>query len=34
MALNAQPDATFTLYPQLTEVQACAFGLLGVPVNL
>ena len=34
MALNAQSDATFTLYPQLTEVQARAFGLLGVPVNL
>jgi hypothetical protein len=34
MALNAQPDATFTLYPQLTEVQARAFGLLGVSVNL
>ena len=34
MALNAQSDATFTLYPQLTEVQARAFQLLGVAVNL
>jgi Transposase DDE domain len=34
MALNAQPDATFTLYPQLTQVQARAFQLLGVAVNL
>jgi hypothetical protein len=34
MALNAQPDATFTLYPQLTEVQTRAFQLLGVAVNL
>jgi len=36
MALNAQPepDATLTLYPQLTEVQARAFQLLGVAINL
>jgi len=34
MALGAQADATFTLYPQLTEVQARAFQLLRVPVNL
>jgi hypothetical protein len=34
MALDAQPDATFTLYPQLTEVQSRAFQLLGVAVNL
>jgi Transposase DDE domain len=34
MALNAQSDATFTLYPQLTEVQARAFQLLGVAINL
>src|ERR1700730_9342463 len=34
MALNAQSDATFTLYPQLTEVQASAFQLLGVAINL
>jgi len=34
MALNAQPDATFTLYPQLTPVQARALQLLGVVVSL
>jgi hypothetical protein len=34
MALNALSDATFTLYPQLTEVQARAFQLLGVAINL
>jgi len=34
MALNNQSDATFTLYPQLTEVQSRAFQLLGVAVNL
>ena len=34
MAMDAQPDATFTLYPQLTPVQARAFQLLGVAVNL
>src|SRR5215467_2990572 len=34
MAMNAQSDATFTLYPQLTEVQTRAFQLLGVAVNL
>jgi hypothetical protein len=34
MALNAQPDATFTLYPQLTQVQTRTFQLLGVAVNL
>jgi transposase len=34
MALNGQSDATFTLYPQLTEVQARTFQLLGVAVNL
>jgi len=34
MALGAPADATFTLYPQLTEVQARAFQPLGVAVNL
>jgi transposase len=34
MALNAQPDATFTLFPQLTAIQARAFQSLGVAVNL
>src|SRR6516225_2481754 len=33
MALNAQSDATFTLYPQLSEVQARAFQLLCVAVK-
>jgi transposase len=34
MAMDAQHDATFVLYPQLTPVQARAFQLLGVPVNV
>jgi hypothetical protein len=34
MAMAAQPDATFVLYPQLTPVQARAFQLLAVAVNL
>jgi len=34
MAMTAHPDATFTLYPQLTPVQARAFQLLGGAVNL
>jgi Transposase DDE domain len=34
MAMSSQRDATFTLYPQLTAVQARAFQLLGVAVNL
>ena len=34
MAMDGQPDATFTLYPQLTPVQARAFQLLDVAVNL
>jgi hypothetical protein len=34
MAMADQPDATFTLYPQLTPVQARAFQLLDVAVNL
>jgi hypothetical protein len=29
-----QPEATFTLYPQLTPVQARAFQLLDVAVNV
>src|SRR5262249_21031546 len=33
MAMNGQ-QSTFTLYPQLTPVQARAFQLLGVAVNL
>jgi hypothetical protein len=34
LAMDRQPDATLTLYPQLTPVQARAFQLLGVAVNL
>ena len=34
MTMNGQRDATFTLYPQLTPIQARAFQLLGVAVNL
>jgi hypothetical protein len=34
MAMNGQHDATFTLHPQLSPVQARAFQLLGVAVNL
>ena len=34
MAMVGQPDATFVLYPQLTPVQARAFQLLDVAVNL
>src|ERR1700719_1444575 len=34
MAMDGQPDANFVLYPQLTPVQARAFQLLGVAVNL
>jgi hypothetical protein len=34
MAMDRQHDATFTLYPQLTPVQARAFQLLGVAVNV
>jgi transposase len=34
MGLDGQSSATFTLYPQLTQVQARAFQLLGVAVNL
>jgi hypothetical protein len=34
MAMVDQPDATFVLYPQLTQVQARAFQLLEVAVNL
>ncbi len=34
MALAGQPDATCTLYPQLTPVQARAFELLAVAVNV
>jgi hypothetical protein len=34
MAMAGQPDATFTLYPQLTPVQARAFQLLDVDVNV
>ena len=34
MAMDGQHDATFVLYPQLTPVQARAFQLLGVAVNL
>jgi hypothetical protein len=33
-AMNGQQDTTFTLYSQLTPVQARAFQLLGVAVNL
>jgi Transposase DDE domain len=34
MAMAGQPDATFTLYPKLTAVQARAFQLLDVAVSL
>lgn len=34
LALAGQPDATFTLYPQLTPVQARAFQLLQAAVNV
>jgi hypothetical protein len=34
MAMAGQPNATFVLYPQLTPLQARAFKLLEVPVNL
>lgn len=34
MAMVGQPEATFTLYPQLTPVQARAFQLLQVAVNV
>jgi transposase len=34
MAMADQPDATFVLYPQLTPLQARAFKLLQVAVNL
>jgi Transposase DDE domain len=34
MAIVGQPDATFTIYPQLTPVQARAFQLLEVAVNV
>jgi hypothetical protein len=34
MAMPDQPDATFVLFPQLTPVQARAFKLLEVAVNL
>jgi hypothetical protein len=34
MAMAGQPDATFALYPNLTPVQARAFQLLDVTVNL
>ena len=34
MAMASQPDASFTLYPQLTPVQARAFQLLAVTVNV
>ena len=34
VAMVGQPDATFVLYPQLTPVQARAFQLLDVAVNL
>ena len=34
MAMVGQADATFTLYPQLTPVQARAFQLLEVAVNV
>jgi transposase len=34
MAMVGQPDATFVLYPQLTPLQARAFQLLDVAVNL
>src|SRR5205807_9697946 len=34
MATVDHPDATFVLYPQLTNVQARVFQLLDVPVRL
>jgi hypothetical protein len=34
MAMVGQPDATFVLYPKLTPVQARAFKLLEITVNL
>jgi hypothetical protein len=34
MAMADQPNATFTLYPQLTPVQTRALKLLGVSVSL
>lgn len=34
MAMNASPDATFVLYPQLTQLQARAFKLLNVRLKL
>jgi hypothetical protein len=34
MAMDGQHDATFVLYPQLTSVQARAFQLLDVAVNV
>jgi hypothetical protein len=34
MAMAGQPDATFVLYPQLTPLQARAFQLLDVTVNV
>ena len=34
MAMVGQPDATFTHYPQLAPVQARAFQLLEVAVNV
>lgn len=34
MAMVGQPEATFTLYPELTPVQARAFQLLQVAVNV
>ena len=34
MAMAGQPEATFVLYPQLTPLQARAFKLLQVAVNL
>ena len=33
MAMPAQPDATFVLHPNLTQVQARAFKLLDVALN-
>lgn len=34
MATNASPDATFVLYPKLTQIQARAFELLDVRLKL
>jgi hypothetical protein len=34
MSLASDPDRTFLLYPQLTDVQARAFKLLAVPVKM